>query len=102
MLERLTAEIKLKDVEEIPGHGLKAEVNGKELLVGNFKLMDKFSISYDIDPTSIVYTLIAIAYDKKFVGYLTIADSIKEDAQEHYRQTKSIRNKNHNVKWRQK
>ena len=43
--------------------------------------MDKFSIAYDIDPTSIVYTLIAVAYDKKFVGYLTIADSIKEDAQ---------------------
>lgn len=73
--------IQLKDVEEISGHGLKANVNGKELLVGNFKLMDKFSIRYDIDPTSIVYTLIAVAYDKKFVGYLTIADSIKEDAQ---------------------
>lgn len=73
--------IHLKDVEEISGHGLKANINGKELLVGNFKLMDKFSIAYDIDPTSIVYTLIAVAYDKKFVGYLTIADSIKEDAQ---------------------
>lgn len=73
--------ITLKDVEEISGHGLKAYVNSKELLVGNFKLMDKFSISYDIDPSSIVYTLIAVAYDKKFVGYLTIADSIKEDAQ---------------------
>jgi Cd2+/Zn2+-exporting ATPase len=73
--------IHLKDVEEISGHGLKANINGKELLVGNFKLMDKFSIAYDIDPSSIVYTLIAVAYDKKFVGYLTIADSIKEDAQ---------------------
>ncbi|HMU58696.1 MAG TPA: heavy metal translocating P-type ATPase [Chitinophagaceae bacterium] len=74
--------IQLSNTEEIGGHGLKAEVNGKELLVGNFKLMDKFSIQYDIDPTTIVYTLIAIAYDKKFAGYLTIADSIKEDAQE--------------------
>jgi Zn2+/Cd2+-exporting ATPase len=73
--------IKLENVEEISGHGLKATINQKELLVGNFKLMDKFSIKYDIDPTTIVYTLIAIAYDKKFVGYLTIADSIKEDAQ---------------------
>ncbi len=73
--------IKLENVEEISGHGLKANVNGKELLVGNFKLMDKFSIAYDIDPTTIVYTIIAVAYDKKFVGYLTIADSIKEDAQ---------------------
>ncbi|HCX99644.1 MAG TPA: heavy metal translocating P-type ATPase, partial [Bacteroidales bacterium] len=48
--------IKLIDAEEISGHGLKATINGKELLVGNFKLMDKHSIKYDIDPTTIVYT----------------------------------------------
>ncbi|WP_445915274.1 heavy metal translocating P-type ATPase, partial [Flavobacterium sp.] len=77
----IDSKITLKVVEEIAGHGLKANVNGKELLVGNFKLMDKFSIKYDIDPSSIVYTLIAVAYDNNFVGYLTIADSIKEDAQ---------------------
>ncbi len=77
----IDSKISLKVVEEIAGHGLKANVNGKELLVGNFKLMDKFSIKYDIDPSSIVYTLIAVAYDNNFVGYLTIADSIKEDAQ---------------------
>jgi len=81
-LGNINTGIKLNAVEEIAGHGLKAEVNGKELLVGNFKLMDKLSIKYDIDPSTIVYTLIAIAYDKKFAGYLTIADSIKEDAQE--------------------
>ncbi len=74
--------IDLKNVEEISGLGLKADIKGKTLLVGNFKLMDKFAIPYDIDPLSIVDTLIAIAYNKKFVGYLTIADSIKEDAQE--------------------
>jgi Cd2+/Zn2+-exporting ATPase len=73
--------IQLENVEEIAGHGLKTTINGKELLVGNFKLMDKFNINYDIKPENIVYTLIAIAYDKKFVGYLTIADSIKADAQ---------------------
>ncbi|MCL9809819.1 heavy metal translocating P-type ATPase [Flavobacterium luminosum] len=77
----IDSSIILQNTEEISGHGLKATVNGKELLVGNFKLMDKFSIVYDIDPSSIVYTLIAIAYDSKFVGYITIADSIKEDAQ---------------------
>ncbi len=74
-------DVPLQDVEEIAGHGLKATVNGKELLVGNFKLMNKFSIAYDIDPNAIVYTVIAVAYDKQFVGYITIADSIKEDAQ---------------------
>ncbi|MGJ1385893.1 heavy metal translocating P-type ATPase [Sphingobacterium spiritivorum] len=72
----------LENTEEIAGHGLKAQINGKELLVGNFKLMDKFNIAYDVDPSSIVYTLIAVAYDGQFVGYMTIADSIKEDAAE--------------------
>lgn len=74
--------IRLDNVEEIGGHGLLASVNGKQLLVGNFKLMDKFNIAYDLDPASIVYTLIAVAYDSKFVGYITIADSIKDDALE--------------------
>lgn len=78
---KIESTIELENVEEISGHGLKAIVNGKELLVGNFKLMDKFSIVYNIDPRTIVYTLIAVAYDKEFVGYITIADSIKEDAQ---------------------
>jgi len=74
--------IPMENVEEIAGHGLKASVNGKELLVGNFKLMDKFNISYDTNHANIVYTLIAITYDKKFAGYITIADSIKSDAKE--------------------
>ncbi len=74
--------IKLENTEEIAGHGLKARINGKELLVGNFKLMDKFNIKYDVDPSSIVYTTIAVANDGKFVGYITIADSIKEDSQQ--------------------
>jgi Cd2+/Zn2+-exporting ATPase len=78
---KIDSSIELQNVEEISGYGLKADVKTKELLVGSFKLMDKFGVSYDLDPTSIVYTLIAIAYDKKFVGYITIADSIKEDAQ---------------------
>lgn len=83
--------IQLENVEEIAGHGLKAIINGKELLVGNFKLLDKFSINYDIKPENIVYTLIAVAYDKKFVGYLTIADSIKPDAQLTIKKLKSLK-----------
>ena len=69
------------ETEEIAGHGLRALLNGKEVLVGNFKLMDKYGITYDLDPEQVVYTVIAIATDKQFVGYLTIADQIKEDAQ---------------------
>lgn len=73
--------VKLDKVEEIPGHGLKATANGKELLVGNFKLMDKFSIKYDVDTAAIVYTTIAVALEGKFAGYITIADKIKEDSE---------------------
>jgi len=72
--------IQLENVEEIAGQGLKAEINGKEILVGNLKLIKQFNISFDVNIENIVYTLIAVAYDKKFVGYLTIADSIKIDA----------------------
>lgn len=74
--------INLEDTEEIAGHGLKARANGKEILVGNFKLLDKFNISYDVDPSKIVYTVIAIAYDGKFAGFITIADRIKDDAKQ--------------------
>ena len=87
---KIDASIELKNVEEISGHGLKAEINGKELHVGNFKLMDKFGIKYDLDPNSVVYTTIAIAHDKKFAGYLTIADEIKEDAQETVNKLKAL------------
>jgi len=87
---KIDASIELENVEEIAGHGLKAEINGKELHVGNFKLMDKFGIKYDLDPNEVVYTTIAIAYNKKFAGYLTIADEIKEDAQEAVSKLKAL------------
>lgn len=72
--------VELENVGEIAGQGLKATVHGKELLVGNFRLMDASGIRYDFNPESIVYTVIAVAYDKKFAGYLTIADEVKPDA----------------------
>lgn len=72
--------VKLENIEEIAGQGLKATVNGKELLVGNFRLMDASGIRYDFNPESIVYTVIAVAYDRNFAGYFTIADVIKPDA----------------------
>jgi len=73
-------ELVIEQVEEIAGHGLKAVIEKRELLVGNFRLLDKFSIQYPKELTDIVYTVMAIAYDGKFAGYITIADSIKDDA----------------------
>nr|WP_314523913.1 heavy metal translocating P-type ATPase [uncultured Acinetobacter sp.] len=86
----LTFDFVLKEAEEIAGHGLKAIVEGKTLLVGNFKLMNKFGIIYDVDPTSIIYTTIAVAYDGQFVGYITIADEIKADSQTAIDQLKTL------------
>ena len=87
---QIDSSIELKNVEEISGHGLKALFNGKDLHVGNFKLLDKYNIPYNIDPSSVVYTTIAIAYDRKFAGYLTIADEIKKDAQETVTKLKAL------------
>ncbi|MCE7863403.1 MAG: cadmium-translocating P-type ATPase [Bacteroidetes bacterium CHB5] len=72
--------LSFQHVEEIPGHGLKGLVNNKELLVGNFRLMDKFAIEHHENLSGITDTVIAIAYDKKFAGYIIIADEIKADA----------------------
>lgn len=72
--------INIENAEEIAGHGLKATVQGKEMLAGNFKLMDKFGIKYNINHSEVSDTLIAVAYDGRFVGYITISDQIKEDA----------------------
>ncbi|MCT4136132.1 cadmium-translocating P-type ATPase [Elizabethkingia anophelis] len=70
----------LENAEEIPGHGLKSTINGKDFLAGNFKLMDKFNISYQVNHSAISDTLIAIAYGGQFAGYLSISDQIKPDA----------------------
>ena len=83
-------DITLENTEEIAGHGLKADISGKQLLVGNFKLMHKFNIQHNVDVSKIVYTVIAVAYDNKFVGYLTVADSIKQDAQQTIDKLKSL------------
>ncbi|WP_294324583.1 heavy metal translocating P-type ATPase [uncultured Chryseobacterium sp.] len=82
--------VELENIEEIAGQGLKAIVGGKELLVGNFRLMDASGIRYDLNPDNIIYTVVAVAYDKEFVGYLTIADSIKADAKFTIDQLKSL------------
>ncbi|WP_353130184.1 heavy metal translocating P-type ATPase [Parapedobacter pyrenivorans] len=82
--------LQLEQVEEIAGHGLRAMVNGKSLLVGNFKLLDRFGIAYDVDANSITATVVALGYDGRFAGYLTIADQLKPDAAETVTQLEAL------------
>lgn len=80
-VEEKDSGIVLYKIEEIPGHGLRAEVEGKDLLVGNFRLLDKYGIHYNTDINKFAFTVIVIAYDRKLAGYITIADKIKDTAQ---------------------
>ncbi|MBL4939299.1 MAG: cadmium-translocating P-type ATPase, partial [Lutibacter sp.] len=68
------------DVEEISGYGMKGTVEGFEILAGNLKLLDKFKIVYPKYLKSLTDTVIVVAINKKMAGYVTIADTIKNDA----------------------
>ena len=67
---------RVSDAEEISGHGVKVKIDGKTVLAGNGKLMDKEGISYT-EYTS-VGTVVYVAEDGKFLGSILIADGIKE------------------------
>lgn len=82
--------IQLENVEEIAGHGLKAKIQGKEMLAGNFTLMEKFGIQHNINHQNVTDTLIAVAYDGRFVGYISISDKIKEDASQTIQKLKHL------------
>ncbi len=72
--------INLNEIREIPGKGLQAEKEGKIILAGNFNLLDQFGVSYNLNPENIEGTVVAIAVDGQFAGYLTVADEIRADA----------------------
>ncbi len=72
--------IKAEAVEEISGHGLRGTVEGKEILAGNLKLLQKFNIPFPVELEKIIDTIVAISINNEYAGYLTIADEIKEDA----------------------
>lgn len=73
-------------IEEISGHGLKGKVNGKEVLAGNTKLLKKFNIAYDAAIDEIVESIVVVAINNRYAGYVLIADEVKEDAQEAIKQ----------------
>lgn len=75
-----TIEYSTSDIEEIPGHGLKGKIGEHEVMAGNSRLMDKFGITFDEQLKNNVNTTIFVAINWKFAGYLTIADTLKEDA----------------------
>lgn len=74
--------VSVENVEEIAGHGLKGHVDGKEMLAGNAKLLQKFNVAFDEALTKIPFTIVMTAINGQFAGYFTIADEVKADAAE--------------------
>ena len=68
----------ISNVEELAGRGVRAKVEGKEVLIGNDKLMEERNIEYT--PCNDVGTILYVAIDNKYVGYILIADKIKKDS----------------------
>lgn len=68
----------VKDVQEIPGLGVQALVEGSEILAGNAKLMIEKGIVYDENEDN--GTIVHIVVDGSYAGYIVIADEIKKDA----------------------
>lgn len=66
------------NIQEFAGEGILAEVDGKQVLVGNHKLMERFEISFPLSQE--IGTLLYLAIDQSYSGYLVIADTLKEDA----------------------
>ena len=78
----------VEEIEEVAGEGIKAQIDGKLVLVGNHKLMERYQIK--ITKSEEVGTLLYVALDGEFVGYLVIADTVKTDAQEALRKLKQV------------
>ncbi len=69
---------KIKNYEEISGHGVKVVIEGKEILAGNYKLMNKENIDYNQVET--IGTVVHVAIERKYAGYIIISDEVKEDS----------------------
>lgn len=69
---------RVTSVTELPGHGIRAEIDGKTVLAGNDKLMRQFGISFT--RPSEVGTAVHITADNEYRGYIVISDTVKPDA----------------------
>lgn len=76
------------DVQEIAGRGIKAVIDGKEVYAGNAKLMHELNISNLPEVTGT--TLVHLACSDKYLGYISVTDTIKEDTAEGLKALKDI------------
>ena len=80
---------KVTETKEIPGKGVYAKVENKDVLVGNEKLLKQYKIKHEV--VNELGTIIYVAVDNEFKGTITISDKIKEDS---YKAIKLFRENN--------
>ena len=78
----------IKNPQELSGKGIWANIDEKDILVGNEKLMVEEEI--DFKKCDEVGTILYVAIDKKYVGYVLIADKIKQDSSKTIRELKAM------------
>ncbi|MGG0729721.1 heavy metal translocating P-type ATPase [Bacillus paramycoides] len=78
----------IEDYSEISGHGTVVKVKGKEIFAGNAKLMRKENITFKQPDT--VGTLVHVAVDGKYAGYIVISDEVKEDSKQAIQKLKEL------------
>ena len=78
----------ISEVEEIPGEGVIANVDGKIVLAGNSKLMKRYSIEFNANPP--VGTIVHIAINGTYEGYIVISDEIKPDSSKAIKQLREL------------
>ncbi len=79
---------RVSGAEEIAGYGVRVQVDGKEVLLGNEKLMQKEQISYV--PYDSIGTVVYVAQEGQFLGAVVISDTIKEGAKQALSDMKKI------------
>lgn len=79
---------RISDVQEIAGHGVRAVIDGKTVLAGNAKLMNRENIAYP--PSDAIGTVIYLACNGKYAGYIVIEDEVKADAPAAIRALKEV------------
>ncbi len=77
---------RVTDVEEISGHGVKALVDGIPVAAGNARLMQREGFAYEADTQA--GTVVHVAVDGSYAGYILISDVVKEQAGEAVRALK--------------
>ncbi|MCJ7701045.1 MAG: cadmium-translocating P-type ATPase [Anaerolineales bacterium] len=77
-----TSRTAIQDYQEIAGHGVQTTVEGQVILAGNDPLLHRENIPHDIDSCNLVGTVVHVAVDGNYAGYILISDEIKADAVE--------------------